>query len=321
MGESALTSPDGRHVATYKSGALTYHLSDWLGTERKRTNSSGIAVETCTDTPYGMNFLCTGTDISPMHFTGKQKDTETGNDYFGARYLASGTNLGRFMTPDWASDGSPVPYAKLDNPQTLNLYVYLRNNPLNTIDPDGHGPPDTKPPCNKGESSCTSGLKERNKTKTTTTATITVMEQPGQKAWVHLETVTTTETEDADGNVSKTTTKTITDAHYDLSHADAPRFIDGSQRSPGENAFSGYAVGEGEVARAAGSYSNVYDELGSTTRWDGRLRFGAKVVSGTVYALSVGPELAAGKVIGPVLHTFAEKVTHHYLDEDQLGSK
>ena len=85
-----------------------------------------------------MNFLCTGTDISPMHFTGKQKDTESGNDYFGARYLASGTNLGRFMTPDWASDGSPAPYAKLDNPQTLNLYAYLRNNPLNTIDPDGH---------------------------------------------------------------------------------------------------------------------------------------------------------------------------------------
>ena len=160
---SELYSPDGRHVATYKSAALTYHLSDWLGTERKRTNSSGIAVETCTDTPYGMNHNCTGTDVSPMHFTGKQKDTETGNDYFGARYLASGTNLGRFMTPDWASDGSPVPYAKLDNPQTLNLYVYLRNNPLNTIDPDGHNPPDTNAPCNNGESSCTSGLDVKNK--------------------------------------------------------------------------------------------------------------------------------------------------------------
>jgi RHS repeat-associated protein len=74
-----------------------------------------------------------------MHFTGKQLDSETNNSYFGARYYATSANLARFMTPDWSGDASPVPYAKLDNPQTLNLYVYLRNNPLNTVDPDGHG--------------------------------------------------------------------------------------------------------------------------------------------------------------------------------------
>jgi len=119
-------------------------------------------IETRTDTPYGMNTSCTGTDVSPMHFTGKQKDTESGNDYFGARYLASGTNLGRFMTPDWASDGSPVPYAKLDNPQTLNLYVYLRNNPLNTIDPDGHEPPNTGQPCTD-TTGCNTQLSRDNK--------------------------------------------------------------------------------------------------------------------------------------------------------------
>ena len=61
---SELYSPDGRHVATWKASALTYHLSDWLGTERVRTNASKTVVETCTDTPYGMNFLCTGTDVS-----------------------------------------------------------------------------------------------------------------------------------------------------------------------------------------------------------------------------------------------------------------
>jgi hypothetical protein len=31
-----------------------------------------------------------------------------------------------------------VPYAKLDNPQSLNLYAYVYNNPLSGIDPDGH---------------------------------------------------------------------------------------------------------------------------------------------------------------------------------------
>jgi RHS repeat-associated protein len=61
-------------------------------------------------------------------YTGKERDTESGLDYFGARYYAS--NMGRFMSPDWAAKAEPVPYSKLDDPQTLNLYSYVRNNPL-----------------------------------------------------------------------------------------------------------------------------------------------------------------------------------------------
>jgi hypothetical protein len=93
-----LYDPNGRHMATYASSTLTYNLADWLGTERLRTNSSGT--ETCMDTPYGMNLRCSGLsyDPSPMHFTGKQLDTETGNDYFGARYLEG--NLGRWTSTD-----------------------------------------------------------------------------------------------------------------------------------------------------------------------------------------------------------------------------
>ncbi len=69
--------------------------------------------------------------------TGKERDAESGNDYFGARYYAS--SMGRFMSPDWSAKQEPVPYAKLDNPQSLNLYAYLMNNPMTRIDPDGHG--------------------------------------------------------------------------------------------------------------------------------------------------------------------------------------
>ncbi len=69
-------------------------------------------------------------------FTGKERDAESGNDYFGARYYAS--TMGRFMSPDWSAKEEPVPYAKLDNPQSLNLYAYLLNNPLGGIDADGH---------------------------------------------------------------------------------------------------------------------------------------------------------------------------------------
>jgi hypothetical protein len=42
------------------------------------------------------------------------------------------------MSPDWAAKAEPVPYAKLDDPQSLNLYSYVLNNPLNRADLDGH---------------------------------------------------------------------------------------------------------------------------------------------------------------------------------------
>ena len=69
-------------------------------------------------------------------YTGKERDSESGNDYFGARYYAS--SMGRFMSPDWSDKAEPIPYADLTNPQTLNLYGYTGNNPLSRTDPDGH---------------------------------------------------------------------------------------------------------------------------------------------------------------------------------------
>jgi len=68
--------------------------------------------------------------------TGKERDTETGLDDFGARYYAS--VMGRFMTPDWAAKPTAVPYASFGDPQTLNLYSYVENGPLNRVDADGH---------------------------------------------------------------------------------------------------------------------------------------------------------------------------------------
>jgi hypothetical protein len=46
------------------------------------------------------------------------------------------------MTPDWSAQAEPVPYARLDNPQSLNLYAYVLNNPVTSVDPDGHWPTD-----------------------------------------------------------------------------------------------------------------------------------------------------------------------------------
>jgi RHS repeat-associated protein len=69
-------------------------------------------------------------------YTGKERDAESGLDYFGARYYAS--NMGRWMSPDWADKPEAVPYSSLDNPQSLNLYGYVGNNPLSKADADGH---------------------------------------------------------------------------------------------------------------------------------------------------------------------------------------
>jgi len=102
-----------------------------------QTFASGNQEETCKSYPFGDGLACTGgTDATEHHFTGKERDAESGNDYFGARYYNS--NMGRFMSPDWSVKITPVPYAKLSDPQSLNLYAYVLNNPLSHADADGH---------------------------------------------------------------------------------------------------------------------------------------------------------------------------------------
>jgi RHS repeat-associated protein len=75
-------------------------------------------------------------DSNHYKFTGKERDFESGLDYFSARYYSN--PLGRFITPDWAAKAEAVLYSLLDNPQSLNLYAYVLNNPLSHRDEDGH---------------------------------------------------------------------------------------------------------------------------------------------------------------------------------------
>jgi RHS repeat-associated protein len=79
---------------------------------------------------------CAHRELLSHRYTGKEGDSESGNDYFGARYYAS--SMGRFMSPDWDSKPQAVPYANLADPQSLNLYSYVLNNPLSKTDPNGH---------------------------------------------------------------------------------------------------------------------------------------------------------------------------------------
>ncbi|MBL8235005.1 MAG: RHS repeat-associated core domain-containing protein [Bryobacterales bacterium] len=63
-------------------------------------------------------------------FTGKERDAESGLDYFGARYMSA--VQGRFTSPD-----EPLVDQYAGDPQSWNLYTYGRNNPLKFTDPTG----------------------------------------------------------------------------------------------------------------------------------------------------------------------------------------
>jgi RHS repeat-associated protein len=127
------------HTNIYVSGSLIatdendnsgthFRFSDWLGTMRAQTNYAGLPEKTCSSLPFGDGPPCNS--ATEQFFTGKERDAESGLDNFGFRYY--GSNMGRFMSPDDGSDQSPR------DPQSWNLYSYVRNNPLTNVDDDGH---------------------------------------------------------------------------------------------------------------------------------------------------------------------------------------
>jgi RHS repeat-associated protein len=129
---------DGNRVARSDgtTGPISYYFSDRLKTASVITDSSGnIKVET-DYYPWGGEVQFVNNDSNHYKFTGKERDSESGLDYFGARYYSNG--LGRFITPDWAAKATAVPYAEFADPQSLNLYSYVRNVPTTRYDPAGH---------------------------------------------------------------------------------------------------------------------------------------------------------------------------------------
>jgi RHS repeat-associated protein len=128
-----------------------YYFGDHLGSTAVMTDAGGRIEEESDYYPFGWERPITDAGNGNHYkFTGKERDGETNLDQFGARYYAYG--FARFITPDWAAKPVTVPYAKFGDPQSLNLYSYVENSPMNRVDADGHtayvnNPCEKKPNC------------------------------------------------------------------------------------------------------------------------------------------------------------------------------
>jgi len=112
------------------SNNVFYYFSDQLRSSRTLVQSG--QTNPCYDAdfyPFGGERSLTNTCPQNYKFTGKERDSESGLDNFGARFDSSA--LGRFISPD-------VGAFDVGNPQSLNRYVYALDNPLRFIDPDGN---------------------------------------------------------------------------------------------------------------------------------------------------------------------------------------
>jgi len=98
------------------------------------TNATGGIVEESDFYPFGGERVITDSLDNNYKFTGKEREVESGLDYFGARHYAS--TLGRFLQTDPVSAISPRA-AVVFNPQRWNAYGYAVNNPLIFTDVDG----------------------------------------------------------------------------------------------------------------------------------------------------------------------------------------
>jgi RHS repeat-associated protein len=133
---------DGERVARRDgvngAGGVFYYFSDHLKTASVITDAAGTIKAESDYYPWGGELQFVNNDSNDYKFTGKKRDTETGLDYFGARYYSNA--LGRWISADWSPTPVPVPYADFGDPQSLNLYGYVRGLPTTRIDADGHWP-------------------------------------------------------------------------------------------------------------------------------------------------------------------------------------
>ena len=118
--------------AAFSNAVVRYYVTDHLGSPRVVLDAQRQVLDRHDYEPFGVE-LTPFTDQADLthRFTGHERDLQTGYDYMHFRFY--GSNMGRFLKPD------NIPGA-LTDPQSWNLYAYVRNNPANATDPTGHVP-------------------------------------------------------------------------------------------------------------------------------------------------------------------------------------
>lgn len=106
---------------------IYYYHADHLGSANWITNDAGTPIEYIHYMPYGELWYDwqASSYNERFKFTGKERDAETGYDYFGARYYLS--LLGIWLSPDPLLDEFPE----------ISSYAYCKWNPMKYMDPDG----------------------------------------------------------------------------------------------------------------------------------------------------------------------------------------
>lgn len=121
---------DGQLLAQYAASTTRFVHKDHLGSIRGLTAMDKSVVDSLDYLPFGEQIA--GGSGSTHKFTGKERDSESGLDNFGARYYMS--SLGRWTSPDLIN----LTRERLLNPSnTINKYTYAGNNPLKYVDPNG----------------------------------------------------------------------------------------------------------------------------------------------------------------------------------------
>ncbi|MEO7841035.1 MAG: RHS repeat-associated core domain-containing protein [Anaerolineales bacterium] len=132
------------------NSTLYYTLKDQLGSASVVTDASGNILGENRYYPFGETRITTGTIFTDKLFTGQREMAGLGIYHYGARFYSP--KLGRFLSPDTIVPG----YA---NPQNLNRFSYVTNNPLRYTDPTGHmqasdSYTESDGVCDPGDTSC-----------------------------------------------------------------------------------------------------------------------------------------------------------------------
>jgi RHS repeat-associated protein len=134
----------GKLLATEQADGIRYHHPDRLGTRLVTDASDGAVISEQLTMPFGTQIPYGSTlggdnswqhpgrsNLSKKKFTSYDRSDATGLDYAVNRFYSS--QQGRFTQVDPIGMSA----ASLSHPQTLNLYAYCGNDPINNVDPDG----------------------------------------------------------------------------------------------------------------------------------------------------------------------------------------